>query len=1040
MRQSLISTTCFVVLILIFGCSGGSREPLMPSISTINDASMDPNSEVKVSEASDVLYIGDSREMAYKAFGIYQVILDPKSLTAEIIPSRKSEAIGMTFDSDLTQFLTVSPCENCLVINGIRFIPPDQVEVGFAVKHPFADIAKRPDLHGFDVRGIVLAKGNWNFPLTQVALDATTNVAARANVSLLANPDGYTHHFDELASDPHYFEPPRDYNANINPFRRYFVDGDASPFDPHNPSGHNVMKVGADWETQKYIFNVGSGPNPIDFAFVVDCAYGQSATFQNRTNPYYFLPEFNRKEAWNVDVNQMPGGAFYAGDTSSLVDFKVEICDWQAGLVADPNYPDTSNLGGIKAKSDVAGVSIEIPAVSSLAEKTTPDSGAGTEANPYVYTISVTNSQGAVAGWYYGIAAVRDDLQGQQGPIAIPETPAGFPYPGPEIYDYSTYSIFRIRVYGSSPVLGQCSYNDHPFEGELVNFDQEVTEPDGDTVAYLWEQISPVSPMGNFLDPAVKNAAWQAPPLYDVPQTGIEFQIRVTASDDDGQDSATWSLWVSEKNSAPECHGIDTNPFFGVIQWWEQMDLSINASDPDGDALSYEWDVDWDGNPANFMTYFTGPEVLDYAWYEPGFYKVGCRLTEQRANPLSTICSRDLVDEGPAYDMKVDDSSEVNPGYCDEDVFMLRDSSGNPVYHIVYRDSDDGSVHYCKSLNRFLFTDYQVISPGPSSGYTGSTAIGGSGSTIHVIWVEADMSSVPIHYYLKINTSTDGGENFGAMGGERIVAHADDPNVIWGGDICAGPDPDLFYIFYQDSNSGNYRCYAIVSYDGGVVWYFPPFGGMFRDVLSSNPCSDPRIKVSPDGTIHVFWRDYRGFNALYYDWSTDGGTTWHTDMQVSQYSVNPFNGKMAIDDNNNAYFTWFDTDDGYEYFQRALWGDPPYLASETRFFDAGASNYYGSDIWVSPTGKTIIIPIIVDIGSGYFETYYAYSNTSGIWLRDSFTQYLGYNAVSNVVCDGRWETDPNRAEIFAAWIDNRTSLAPQYAHIWGQFVYLVERF
>jgi hypothetical protein len=48
--------------------------------------------------------------------------------------------------------------------------------------------------------------------------------------------------------------------------------------------------------------------------------------------------------------------------------------------------------------------------------------------------------------------------------------------------------------------------------------------------------------------------------------------------------------------------------------------------------------------------------------------------------------------------------------------------------------------------------------------------------------------------------------------------------------------------------------------------------------------------------------------------------------------------------------------------------------------------------------------------------------------------------VNDIVCDGRWEADPSRIEIFAAWVDTRTSLAPLNDHIWGEFVYLAERF
>ncbi|MCD6218705.1 hypothetical protein J7L05_12740, partial [bacterium] len=186
-----------IFLVMLPACSGNGENPISPDAPNPQDQSAGSHDEFTPAEASDVLYSRASRDnCAYKAFGIYQVIIDPDALTGEIIPARNALAIGDTFDADLTQFLTVSPCSNCLQIDGINLLPGNQVQVGFAVKHPFADITTRPDLHGFDVRGIVIADGNYNFPLTIVMLNELDFASARANVSLVANADGYTHHFD----------------------------------------------------------------------------------------------------------------------------------------------------------------------------------------------------------------------------------------------------------------------------------------------------------------------------------------------------------------------------------------------------------------------------------------------------------------------------------------------------------------------------------------------------------------------------------------------------------------------------------------------------------------------------------------------------------------------------------------------------------------------------------------------------------------------------------------------------------------------------
>jgi len=453
--NNYIKFLILMFLPLISACSGSGTTPVSPMTDQKNALEtlqkMD-NLEV----ISDVLYSYSSKSTyAYKAFGIVDVSIEPSTSSGEILSTRNSASVGDTFDADLTQFLTVNPCHNCIQLDGITLLGNNQVQVGFAIKHPFPSLQARPDLNVFDVRGIVIAKGNAEFPLTKVKINVSSEIPARLNTNLLSNPDGFTSHFDGLAENLNYFNPPRDYNANINPFKRYFV----------NPMSNNALEAGSPWESQNYIFNYPDGTEPINFAFVVDCSYGQSATYIDRSFPHYFLPEFNRKEAWKANVF-IVSNDLQSGQTSSSAQIQVEVCDWQAGRESDPGYPDLGNLGGISAKSDVASVELELPGVhSGIAKATTPTSGTGAADDPYVYKITVTNAIGAYAGDYYGIVAVRDDLQGKIGPKAIPASPEGFPFPGPEIVDYSVYQVFSIRVNGELPeVVGSLGITGNPIE------------------------------------------------------------------------------------------------------------------------------------------------------------------------------------------------------------------------------------------------------------------------------------------------------------------------------------------------------------------------------------------------------------------------------------------------------------------------------------------------------------------------------------------------------------------------------------------------
>jgi hypothetical protein len=1033
-----------IVLILALvlpACSSGNGNPVAPPSGSNTDSTA-PMDEFVPQEASDVLYSASRETSAYKAFGIYHVMIDSATLTGEIIPARNAQAIGDTFDADLTQFLILSPCYNCLRINGIVFLGDNQIQVGFSVKHPFPNLNDRPDLHGFDVRGIVIANGNYNFPLTMVEQSDGETLKARANVSLISNPDGYTSHFDSLATDTNYFDPPRDYNANINPYKRYFVDATSGAFDPQSPSGHNVMHTGATWDNTNYIFNSDPTEPVLDFAFVVDCAYGHSATWENRPTPYYFLPEYNRKEAWKVDYT-IVSNDLQSGDTGSSAQIQVQVCDWQAGLTADPDYPNPDNMGGISADSDVASVSAEISNVSGLVEETSPASGSGTDADPYIFNLTVTNTEGVAAGYYYGIIAVRDDLQGQQGPMGIPENPNGFPFEGPEITDYSTYQVFLIRVAGSPPEITPITFTVEMDEGEVQLFDNTVNEPDGDEVTYQWDQISPASPLGSFDDAAACDTNWQAPPLSDVPAAGVPFILRFGATDADGSDAIYLDVTVFENNSPPVCDGIDTDPFHGVFALPDTIDFDINAHDPDGDELSYAWDVDWDGDLLNFQQNFTGSSIVDFFWEDNGFYDVGCKITENRTNPLKSYCSRTIIQEGLMGDIKVDNSPATNPGYFNQDVLMLRNAEGRPVYHVVWECVSDDMIYYCNNADDpMVFSNYQIITEGPDPGYTMYPKLAGNGNTVHVAWIESDQSIPTTSYSVMINSSLNGGLSFGSLGGERAIITCFSPDSISYLDICAGLEAQKFYVIHQPKLGGNYSCYLRVSNNDGEAWNTPhPGTGQFRDVVDSTWAFDCEIAVSAAGVIHTFWKDSRNPPAdthFYYDWSDDGGVNWNADIQIST-SSNAQYGAMAVCDNADAIFAWTDNSTDFTYTRKAIYGSPMALGPTVLVYSVGATgNYYSVNIHVSPSGKTVILPITCRESSNYQQLYFV-SNDYGYSFTYNYPKNFGSLQIGGADGDCAFYEDPDRIELFTSRVDYTTGVAPN-SHIYGSYLYIAERF
>jgi hypothetical protein len=1018
----------FVFTVIISSCSSGAS-PVLPG-----DEKLPQDNISATTEGSDVLYVaGSSGSLAYKAFGIYNVTIDPVALTGEIIPSRNASAIGDTFDADLTQFLTHTPCLNCLQIDGIQLLAGNQVRVGFKVKHPFSDPAKRPDLHGFDVRGIVLADGGYNFPGIMVQLNETDTIAAKANVSLMANPDGFTHHFDELAADENYFDPPRNYDANINPYKRYFTNGTQGTFDFAAPAGYNVMPCGSDWETQNYIFNLQPGGTTLDFGFVVDCAYGASAKFANRLSPYYFLPEFNRKEAWRVETTVLTNN-LESGDTLSSASISVQVSDWQAGLTADPNYPDTTNLGGINADSDVASVSIEIPMVCAPVTVTASSTGNGTDALPYLFDVNVTNSLSAPAGTYYGITAVRDDLQGQRGPIGIPESPVGFPFAGPEIYDYSTYNVFSIRVNGDIPNIVSVSNFSGIFENQTLELSAVVTEPDGDDVTYFWEQLSPVSPVGIIVDPYAKDTQFIVPELYDIPLTGIEFTLRLTATDVDGFDRSSTTFNVLENNYEPVCVGIETDPYNGIIDIFSTMNLFGWAYDAD-DTLTYEWDMDYDGT--TFDVDQTGGAIINYDWPDQGYYTVAFQATEDRINAQSVMCTKQVLQEGIINDeIQIDDAPlSPSPTLGSQDTAVTVDRSGNRIYHVIYNDIANGSVHYCNNEgDPHVFTNYAVLAADLGSGYTSNTTLAINGTSMIAVWKEVTPHSATWDYRIKYAMSSDNGQTWGST---NIITAATDPNSLRSFDICGGTEPGEFYMFFAYTMPVNFVCSILRTTNNGESWEYPdaPSNGMFRDVITTDPVADPQIAMSANGALHVFWQDYRMATALYYyDYSYDGGNSWHTDMQITPGS-DIYEASMRVGTYGNGYFVYYSGGGGY-YLIKTIFGNPPVLGS-ANVIQGLVDENAGSSLYVTPDGGTIFSVFTYRMGANFAHRYY-YSFDNGwtwsYWERGGFASEIYWPD-----CVGVKFENPAGIEVLNTWVDYRTSVNPN-GHIFGEFIYLGERF
>jgi len=132
-----------------------------------------------------------------------------------------------------------------------------------------------------------------------------------------------------------------------------------------------------------------------------------------------------------------------------------------------------------------------------------------------------------------------------------------------------------------SPVSGETFY-----VGQSISFAGSASDPNaGDVLSYFW----------NFGDLA---EATGSSVQYNYTSAG-QFTVLLTVKDssnDSGTDSITLNVIEVPVNNEPEIHSVTASP--SSQEEGQAIVFTVNASDPDGDALSYSWDFG-DGSVAS---------------------------------------------------------------------------------------------------------------------------------------------------------------------------------------------------------------------------------------------------------------------------------------------------------------------------------------------------------------------------------------------------------------------------------------------------------
>ncbi|HEX5745373.1 MAG TPA: cadherin-like domain-containing protein [Archangium sp.] len=146
-------------------------------------------------------------------------------------------------------------------------------------------------------------------------------------------------------------------------------------------------------------------------------------------------------------------------------------------------------------------------------------------------------------------------------------------------------------------------------EGSNTGLSVTASDPDGDALTYTWTQLNPATPAGTFGGETGSTRTWTAPAIA----TNTTFTLQVTVSDGKGG-SAQASVDVPVANVAAPNRAptVDAAITVATPAIAGDVTLSIGATDPDGDTLTYAWSTSVAGQGT-----FTAPTAAGTQWLSP---------------------------------------------------------------------------------------------------------------------------------------------------------------------------------------------------------------------------------------------------------------------------------------------------------------------------------------------------------------------------------------------------------------------------------------
>lgn len=920
LTRSILLILGFILMISFLpACSKGS--PIMPENPGL------PDSSTRL----------ESNELM---MGGFDLNISADHMTAEITQSRDVSTLGDSWYCELTKFFTVKPCDDCLKIKGISIDADNNVVLNIYVRHPFPpanttlppSALNRDDIRVFDVRLVVIDRNPSliNFP----TLDRITSS------SIVVNADGYTDMFDYV------YDPANFQDDNLHPYIVLFEDaseGNVNPLaqtgfdDLANASGHNVMNQGSELESELLLDLIADRSYSLKLFLVM--SYGQSSpNLAGRFEPKYFLPEFNCKEAWKVDVD-IESNSLGPSQTNSMAEIKVKVWDWQQG--AEIQYPLTK-LDAVRSSSDVEKVELEIPSLfSGILEDTKPDvGGTGRGNNPLEYRFEVFNQLSAGAGIYPGIVKVTDTriLGKNQATDEDGIYNSGFGLVNFDLEGFRTYQYFEIPIVASSNIPPVARFTIAPSGDPLIiGRDEDIVydgrgsyDVDGTIGSYEWDfdyDDTSFDPQSGRTNP---QGTWSYPS-----EGTYRMALRVKDIGFPQKSDITYK-WIVVLNQqsfiaprlicamADNCNNIqysETNPIsidganvYIPIGGYPYGERFIISSDDYGATFTAPLRLteNLDNNASKHVSAldYRPNSELAYVFHDESITPTSAWMVLRRSPDAELWYPDELLNNSTSsYFVKDTEMRHNNLDRCFLFFELLQSSPapGTSALYYMHRGSPTTPFPFSPTL-----IDNSVLSADRSR-FKSIVSAEGSDGSIHLGYAKMPVEPIIVDYYTAMycRISPDGQTITRVP--VRIDTNDQSFAEPW---MSIAVDGDNVYVAYSEYYTMSQVADIKIarSFDNGNTWGTPV---QITDTQINAPYVEHPVNIAVDQNhrIHVVWADNRDSGAseyrnIWYDYSDNDGQTWHTDLQLYGDGIlgDQADPGIAIDEINRVHIVWWNND------------------------------------------------------------------------------------------------------------------------------------